>query len=337
MKKRVSLLLAAVFAVSAFIGVSQASAATEFGSECQANESVSGPYSFISISHGPGSPLPAAAPVSGVITSWKTTLKFGEVPPEEAEFIGSLFRQELSVWRPAGGNSYTLVGQSPGGPLNLNGTSTFPARIPVAAGDHLGLGGTSVTLICEETGSAADVSGFAVGVPPVGSTKAFLPEPELQLPVVAKIEPDVDGDGYGDETQDLCPQSAAYQTACPVVTISSKPFVAGKKAVTLYVSTSLSAPVGVTGTVNLGKGKKATLTAVAQTVTPGSLTPFKLTLSKQVTKALAETSTKKSLTLSITASATNVTGAPSTSTSTVKLKGQAKPGQSGKKGSKSSK
>jgi hypothetical protein len=326
MKKRVSLVLAAVLALSAFVSVAQASAATEFGSGCTATEGESGPTSFISVSHGPGSPLPVAAPVSGVITEWKTSIAVGEAPPEVAEFLGPLYRQKLLVVQPIGSGAYTMVGESIGGTMNLNGTSSFPARIPVQAGDLLGLGGTGITLLCENTGSTADQSAIGLGAPPVGSKLLTLENvSELQVPVIAKIEPDVDGDGYGDETQDKCPQSAAYQTACPVVTISSKPFVAGKKAVTLYVSTSLSAPVGVTGTVNLGKGKKATLTAAAQTVAPGSLTPFKLTLSKQVTKALAETSTKKSLTLSITASATNVTGAPSTSTSSVKLKGQAKP------------
>jgi len=40
------------------------------------------------------------------------------------------------------------------------------------------------------------------------------------------------------------------------VTISSKPFTVTEKAVTLYVSTSLPAPVGVTATVNLGKGRR---------------------------------------------------------------------------------
>jgi hypothetical protein len=325
MKKRVSLLVAAVFAVSAFASVSQASAATEFGSACTgtAGESVA---SSVSISHGAGSPLPVAAPVSGVITEWRTTVQLGEgpVPPEAQELLGPLYRQGLQVYRPAGGDSYTLVGESLGGPLNLSGTSSYPARVPVQAGDHLGLGGTFFTFYCPETGDAADVTGFVVGTPSIGSTKEFEVETEFQVPVVAKIEPDVDGDGYGDETQDQCPQSAAYQTACPVVTISSLPTTA-KNVVTLHVATSLSAPVGVTATVPLGKGKTATLTAAAQTVAPGTLAAFTLTLTPEVTKALKALPTKKSLTMSITASATNVTGSPSTSATTVPLQGQAKP------------
>jgi hypothetical protein len=323
MKKRLSVVLATALAICAVIGVSSASAATEFGSECTANEFVAA-ATFVSIAHGAGSPLPVAAPVSGVITEWKTTLKFGEAPPEEAAELAGLFRQQLVVYRPVGGNSYSLVGESEGGPLNLNGTTTSLARIPIQAGDHIGLGGNYLTLICEETGDAADIAGVTVGNPPAGTPRELEPAPEIQVPVVAKIEPDIDGDGYGDETQDHCPQSAAYQTACPVVTISSLPVV-GKKAVTLNVATSLAAPVGVTATVALGKGKSETLTATAQPVTAGVLTPFTLTLTPPVTKALKQLPTKKSLQMSITASATNVTGLPSTTTSTVKLKGEAKP------------
>lgn len=325
MKKRVSLLVAAVFAVSAFASVPQASAATEFGSNCAAKGAETF-GSIVSVSHGAGSPLPVAAPISGIITEWKTTVDLGEgpVPPEAQELLGPIYRQGLQVYRPAGGNSYTLVGESLGGPLNLSGTSSYPARIPVQAGDHLGLGGTYLVLFCPETKDAADVTGLFEGTPSFGSTKEFEVGPEVQVPVVAKIEPDVDGDGYGDETQDKCPQSAAYQTPCPVVTISSLP-TAAKTAVTLHVATSLSAPVGVTATVALGKGKTATLTAGAQTVAPGTLGSFTLTLTPEVTKALKALPTKKSLTMSITASATNVTGSPSTSATTVTLQGQAKP------------
>jgi hypothetical protein len=323
MKKRVSLLVAAVLAVSAFASVSQASAATEFGSACAANNLETA--TVFSATHGVGSPLPATAPISGVITEWKVNaalIKPGEEVPPEAEIIGRLYRQTLDVFRPAGGANYTVVAQAEGGTLNLNGVSTYSSRIPVQAGDLLGLGGP-IALFCL-TENPADSIGFTETTPALGATAAFETETGIQVPVVAKIEPDVDGDGYGDETQDKCPQSAAYQTACPVVTISSLPTTA-KTAVTLHVATSLSAPVGVTATVPLGKGKTATLTAAAQTVAPGTLAAFTLTLTPEVTKALKALPTKKSLTMSITASATNVTGSPSTSATTVTLPGQAKP------------
>jgi hypothetical protein len=68
MKKCLSLAIAAAFVVCAFVGVSSASAATEFGSECAAEEGA--PFNLVSLARGAGSPLPVAAPVSGVITQW---------------------------------------------------------------------------------------------------------------------------------------------------------------------------------------------------------------------------------------------------------------------------
>jgi hypothetical protein len=321
MKKRLSTAGAAATTVFAFVAVSSASAATEFGGSCLGEGII--PASLISVAHGGGSPLPVAAPTSGILTEWTVTANLSSSTPSEEAFLARLARQTLNVYRPAGGKSYTLVGEAEGGPLKLKGASTYQARIPIQAGDLLGLG-AGFSLYCP-TMDPADKIVYLEEQPPPGSTTEFpKEETKVGVPIKARIEPDVDGDGYGDETQDKCPQSAAYQTPCPVVTISSLPSV-GKKAVTVHVSTSLSAPVGVTATVKLGKGKKATLTAATQTVAPGSLTPFTLTLTSQVTKILKELSPKKSLTVSITASATNVTGAPSTSITTAKLKGQAKP------------
>ncbi len=107
-----------------------------------------------------------------------------------------------------------------------------------------------------------------------------------------------------------------------MITLGGTP-VAGKKAVTYYASSSLSAPVSVTATVKLPKGKKATLNATTATVAPGAPTPFKLTLTKGVTKALQGLPKSKSLSVTITASANNLVGAASIATSTVKLRGQA--------------
>ncbi|MFT3866607.1 MAG: hypothetical protein QM729_20285 [Solirubrobacterales bacterium] len=333
MKKRMSLAVAAVVAVSALAGVSQASAATEFGNECAANDTtIFGGF----MSTGAASHLSVAAPTSGVITEWKLKTGYESITPEEEAAYGTKMSEYMVVARPTGTNQYSVIAKAEGGSVKFNALNTYLTRIPVQQGDMLGIVGSPYTLYCETTAEQDSLSYFE-GSPVIGST--FLteaPESHYGVPIVAKIEPDVDGDGYGDETQDQCPQSAAYQTACPVVTIGSKPFVVGKKAVTLYVSTSLSAPVGVTATVNLGKGKKATLKAAAKTVAAGALTPFKLTLTSKVTKALEELPKAKSLKLSIKASATNITGAASTSTSSVKLKGRATSSSTSTKHSKKS-
>jgi hypothetical protein len=321
MKKRLFAVAATALVVCGFAGVSSAAAATEFGSTCAGKEVI--PATLISVGHGAAVPLPVAAPTSGILTEWTVTSELESGTPSEELFLSRLARQSLDLFRPAGGKSYTLVGEAEGGPLKLKGTSTYLARIPIQAGDLLGLGG-GFSLYCQTT-DPADKIVYSEAQPALGSTAVF-PEEEVEiaLPVKARIEPDVDGDGYGDETQDKCPQSAAYQTACPVITLGSLPTV-GSKAVTVYVSSSLSASVGVSATVTLPKGQTATLTAASQTVAPGSLTPFTLTLTSQVTKALKALPTKRSLAVAITASANNITGAASTSSTTAQLKGQAKP------------
>jgi hypothetical protein len=233
-----------------------------------------------------------------------------------------ILQQRLLVLRAEGPEAFKVVGEAPGGALALKGTSTYTARVPVQAGDYLGIAGNPYAAYCE-TKAEADTFGAAVGGTPVGSTFKVENAKGLQVPITARVEPDVDGDGYGDETQDQCPQSAAYQVPCPVVTVSSLS-LSHPKAVTVYVSSSLAAPVAVSGTVTIGKGKTAALKAPGQTVTPGALARFNLAFTKPVLKTLKALTTKKLLTVTVSASATNVAGTVSTATSKLKLRGQRK-------------
>lgn len=51
-----------------------------------------------------------------------------------------------------------------------------------------------------------------------GDTAGFAPEASgTRFAIGAVMEADADGDGYGDETQDLCPTSASTQASCPPV------------------------------------------------------------------------------------------------------------------------
>jgi hypothetical protein len=323
MKKRLSAALVLAVAVSALVGAGPASAATVFGSGCAANDSQEGAV-WVSTGHAIGTPLPVTAPTSGVLTEWEVNSNY------EAKFEGLLAGEFSRIYQPrlvilgAEGGAFKVVGEASGGSLNLKGSNTYLSRLPIQAGDYLGLAGNPYSLFCK-TGNAEDTFVDTIGGTPVGSSfKPLESSAGLQVPVVARVEPDVDGDGYGDETQDQCPQSAAYQSACPVVTVSSLA-LPDAKSVAVYVASSLSAPVAVSGTVKLGKGKTAALSAPATTVAPGTLGRFDLALTKPVLNTLKALSTKKALTLTVAASATNVTGSPSTATSTVKLRGEKKP------------
>jgi hypothetical protein len=322
MKKRLSVLVATAVAATALVAANSASAATVFGSGCTANQITDGAI-WVSTGHAPTNPLPVTAPISGVITEW--TVNTNIVIESEGKLAGEfprVLQQRLLVLR-AEGELFKVIGESPGGSLSLKGSNTYTSRIPVQAGDYLGIAGSPFTAWCE-TKDPADTYAAASGGTPPGTSFRVERATELQVPITARVEPDVDGDGYGDETQDKCPQSAAYQTPCPVVTVSSLSLT-HPKAVTVYISSSLSAPIGVTATVKLGKGKTTTLTAPGQTVAPGTLGRFNLALTKPVLKTLAGLTTKKALTMTVSASATNVTGSPSTAMSTVKLRGQRKP------------
>jgi hypothetical protein len=316
MRKRLAVILTAAVAILVAIGPGTASAATEFGDTCGADGAAPGPYSLVTLS-SPGSGLPLTAPVSGVITKVKVN---NQIPFPFA--VPTL----VKVLRSAGGNSYTNVSQ-----VTVqagNGQTTVDARMPVLAGDRLGLHGQpfsyegspieGFSLYCEIPGTLGAVLGD-VGV---GSTASFEPATEGRVPLAAVIEPDVDNDGFGDETQDACPQSAAVQVACPPVTLSTSTQVK-KGSVTIIVTSSTAAPVTVKGVAKLGKGRKAKMNGGTQNLLPGTLNKYRLFFTKGLKNKLKEMSPKKRLTLTVTISGTNVAGALTTITLKLKLKGQA--------------
>ena len=99
-----------------------------------------------------------------------------------------------------------------------NTINRFATRIPVSPGDRLGLGSESGTIPL----------GFGTnGIPPGNDLRQLVDHavgdpqgtggkrPDYLLSVAARVETDGDGDGFGDDTQDLCPTRADLQTACP--------------------------------------------------------------------------------------------------------------------------
>jgi hypothetical protein len=301
------------------VGAAPASAATEFGSHCTGNMAKAGKsYAAVQLSQGG---VPTTAPVPGVVTGWKVRL-IPDVPGSAP--------QQLKVFRPTGSPfQFQVVGESAIGNV-VSGENTFATRIPIQAGDHIGLFANSVVgaLYCEENPEAelpGNSIGFIEGNPAVGSTAtAEVSEAEAVVPVAAVIEPDADGDGFGDETQDKCPQSAAVQVPCPVVTLSSSAAVK-KGFVKVLVTSSFQASVTVGGTVNLGKGKAAKLSGGSQIVVPGAIAKFTLLFPGKLKAKLKQLSRKRFLWLKLTVTAPNPAGAASVRKLKVKLRGQAKP------------
>lgn len=310
--------IAAALAIS-LLGTASASAATEFGDTCSGEDAAPGNYSLTTLS-SPDSSLPLTAPVGGVITKVKVqnSIPFPFTVPTEVKLL-----------RSTGGNSFTVVNQVA---VQVgSGQTTADARMPVLAGDRLGLHGApfsyegspieGISIYCDEV---EGVLGATIGNAGVGSTTNFEPATDGRVPLAAVIEPDADNDGFGDETQDACPQSPTTQVACPVVTLSSSA-TAGKKSVTLLLTGTTPANVTVNGKVALGKGKKAKLKGGTKGVVPGAFTKFKLKFPAKLIKRLKELPPSKKLTLKVTSTAPNVAAAPTKKVIKVKLKGQAKP------------
>jgi hypothetical protein len=69
---------------------------------------------------------------------------------------------------------------------------------------------------------------------------------EVAVPVAGLIEPDEDGDGLGADTQDGCPQSAAFHAACPTVSFAPGSSV-GAKTIKVTVRSRAATPIAVAG------------------------------------------------------------------------------------------
>jgi len=140
-------------------------------------------------------------PFAGVITSWSY------------QALASPPNVNFKVGRSAGGNSFTIVGES-GPTIPTAGIlNTRTTRISVNAGDVIGIYGNA-------EGTCTIAGGYtahsASGDRLLGDTTTYALEPSRKLNVAATLEADSDKDGFGDETQDQCATSGSTQGACPV-------------------------------------------------------------------------------------------------------------------------
>lgn len=310
-KRHATVALAAALVVIA-MAASSSAAAVEFGDNCAANRPQTVPVGLF----GPSSaanPLPPAAPVAGVLTSWRINVASSGLPTPFPVAV-RLLRRDPST-------ATALIVSQASGSVKA-GTSVFPVRIPIQAGDILGLVAASKegVPVCDDT----RVNGLGTFDPAIGvggsADYSEGGEGEIRIPGFGSIEADADNDGFGDETQDGCPQSAAVQVPCPPVNIDVSTVVK-KASVVVFVSVDSQAPVTVTGTARLGKGKQASLSGGTKTLAPKTSTRFTLTFPKKLKAKLAELKPKQRLTLNIAATATNVAGAVSTDKVKAKLKG----------------
>ena len=198
----------------ALLAPATSSAATDFGSNLVAPVDMgalcdTGCSSFSTALSDADKVIGPTAPVSGVITSF--TLKKGP--------LGGYHWPEVRLRdvRSPMADFYQGLAAGPAvRPVGAVGEETFPTRLGITRGDYLSLdtipeAGTEVPAI-GGNGTSAYVSNSLL---PAGGPAVFRNSYSNDaLLMQAHIEPDADGDGFGDETQDLCPSQAGTQGAC---------------------------------------------------------------------------------------------------------------------------
>jgi hypothetical protein len=199
----------AVACASSLALAADAPAATQVGETLAPSASFTG-YTILQSS----SPADRyTVPTAGVITSWSF---FGGASPSQIK---------LKVARPAGGTSFTIVGDSPLKLADVGVLNTYTdVRIPVQQGDVLGLYDMSGAMMQSDAGVAYGYRTFS-GDPSPGTTMASGGGASFHLDVSAILESDADNDGFGDETQDCAPADASKNTDCapPETTITAGP------------------------------------------------------------------------------------------------------------------
>lgn len=280
---------------------------TEFGDPCEFTHIVPGAAAFEF--EREGSPLHAAAPVAGVLTRW--------IVKTPAEYPAGLNAVDVRVVDPVGSGIAAITGKSTIESLQP-GKNSFETRLPIALGDHLALGSnSSLAPACGDPNIEYPLSGayFEEPVANPGSKQPYVWS-EFGVPVVGVIEPDEDGDGYGDESQDDCPQSAAFHAACPAIALAPGYWVGAKK-IEVKVRSSASTPVAITG-ASPGPGILSATKKVKRGETSSIQVPIPAALAKRV-RRLPST---QALHIRLRAHATKVDGVPSTDHLWIRLPGR---------------
>jgi hypothetical protein len=335
MIKRFSLPIVAVLAVILLSGSSSSAApfsgdalSDEAGWHCTADASRAG-WTLLALPQA-GSPYsPLVKQSRGVITSWNVRVGAGLSP----------LAQQIGVFRAVnGGAEYTKVAESAIETFGV-GSEQLPTRIPVQAGDFVGLHGPLETFVCDGEGSAALFEGGIA----LGETKAFKVEGGVRSPAAATVESDADGDGYGDASQDRCPESAAFQTSCPFVALSIGEVTVKRSAILIEAGNNTEAslvargevrwrarPKSGEGAAHLSKGHQVRVglgTVTPKTVTPGVIAVLRVPLPKSVLAQLDRLLPSQALQARIDVVGTNLVPYTGTHELKIKLPGRAKPRQ----------
>jgi hypothetical protein len=139
-----------------------------------------------------------AAPFDGVIVRWRI---YGFTPVT------------LRVLRPAGGGAYIGVGSSATEIAGGLGEKVFATSLPIHMGDLIGLNISGAGAVGVNLTAGAVFAHFNPALAD-GDTRAPTQSIPEALLYNADLEPDADGDGFADETQDQCVGQAGSANGC---------------------------------------------------------------------------------------------------------------------------
>lgn len=326
-------MVAVIVGACALIGAPSASAILtwpqHFGDPCAATATAPGQTAIAITNNMSGAALSVQAPpeATAVITHWKVNAPTGIGPIPE----------QLVAFHQVGPEEDQLVGESSLETVVSGATNEFATRIPIPEGGQIGLRGPAGALICNEP---LHLAGLVPEPWSVGESRHFKIELSTGVPVVATLEPDRDGDGYGDETQDGCPRLAAVHSACPFVVLRpvAKAF---RRGILVEVSTGDPTQVEVTGQVGWGYEppgggpKKHLIVGLyaggAQEVGTGATVGFWLPMPKQVVGRLGKLTKTEKLKAHLAIVATDVAGELTERAMTVRLPGYLKAPPAGRR------
>jgi hypothetical protein len=204
--------------------------------------------------NGQSTPPSHIAPGPGVVTSF-TVSGNGNAGKKVAFFVIRDTTGPADPW--------TVVDRSPMFTLAGHATETFGGlHLRAARNDVIGLGAIDALSNCYGPGTPnydGIFAAAATGSSPGDVVPADHAIYDSRLNLSATLEPDADGDGAGDETQDTCPTNAATAGPCAVdLTLTA-------------AATPAAAPVGGTAVVafSVQAGQDATGVVVHPVLPPG--------------------------------------------------------------------
>jgi hypothetical protein len=186
----------------------------------------SSPCSFVNL-HSTNPAVLDSAPSNGVITKWR--FRAGCCTEKQTESLA----MTLKTFKPGfydGQSGYSFIvpvrtGPSfvlePGNQVIADPAVELPARVPIAKGERIGIVADSPIAFASYAVPNVKAAFVASGVFYQG--EAYGVTYFTAIAINADIEPDTDGDGYGDETQDCHPGDPTQSGDCSPPVVASPP------------------------------------------------------------------------------------------------------------------